>query len=378
MQSQSGSATKSSGSTASPVGGSVHAGSGEQVRKRTRISSSNGGAIAPATPRQSSQLSQSGVRSSEQAANRTPASTGTRVSEVRRRISSQPAVVGRTSRPDSAPASASKEVSSPSRTGTELGEQGVSKPKVPVLSTGMADRLAERAAIEKHDRRKKRGITLAAIVVLLGAVWLFGFSSLFALDRESVRVIGATQYVKETEVLQALDSHYGTPLTRLDLNAVNQEVSKIANVKSASQTRRWPHGVTITIEERVPVAAVPKDKKFVLLDISSVQVATVDKAPSGLPVIKIPMTGAHEKTLITTLEILDAIPAELLGDIGSINASSQDNIVFTLRDGVKVQWGNSSETLLKVEVLKRLRPVAEKESKKTIDLSAPKFPIIRG
>lgn len=305
-------------------------------------------------------------------------------SSTRRRISSRPTGEPISSSPQSAgnsseqPRSSSKDLEQREKVRAALAEKSSPLPKIPVLSTGVADRLAERAAIAKHDRVKRRGILASLVFLGAAAVWIFGFSSVFALDRDSVRVIGAHEYVKEQEVLDALASHYGTPLTRLNLNAVNEKVLGLANVKDASQTRRWPHGVTVTIEERVPVAAVPEGKQFVLLDISSVQVAKVAKAPEGLPVIKIPMTGENEKTLTTTLEILDSIPEDLLADIGSINASTQDNIVFTLRDGVKVQWGNSSDTLLKVEVLKRLRPVAEKENKKTIDLSAPKFPIIRG
>ncbi len=250
-------------------------------------------------------------------------------------------------------------------------------PKVPVLSTGMADRLAERDAIERHDRRKKRLIVSGVIVAFAFVVWLFGFSSLFALNLNQVQISGAQMYVSEEEILSAIASHEGTPLVRVDLGSINSQVAELKNVKSVTQTRRWPDGVTITVQERAPVAAVPEEEGFTLLDIDAVNVTHVDEAPEGLPVIRIPMTGENQRTLATALEILDQVPDSLLVEIASITASTQDNIEFTLRDKVKVQWGNSQETELKLEVLDRLRPIAAEEKKNTIDLSAPTFPIIR-
>jgi cell division protein FtsQ len=250
-------------------------------------------------------------------------------------------------------------------------------PKVPVLSTGMADRLAERDAIERHDRRRKRLIVSGVLAVLVGVVWLFGFSSVFALNLNQVQISGAQLYVSEQEILDAIAGHEGTPLVRVDLGRINSQVAELKNVKSVTQTRRWPDGVTITVHERTPVAAVPEEEGFTLLDIDAVNVTHVDEAPAGLPVIRIPMTGENQRTLATALEILDQIPDTLLAEIASITASTQDNIEFTLRDKVKVQWGNSQDTELKLEVLDRLRPIAAEEKKKTIDLSAPTFPIIR-
>lgn len=251
------------------------------------------------------------------------------------------------------------------------------KPKVPVLSTGLTDRLAERRAIATHDKRKKRLLWVGALGLLVLVVWLFGYSKVFALDLEHTRVSGASKYVKKDQILAAIEGQQDVPLARLDLEAINKAVLAVDNVKSVTQTRRWPNGVSITITERVPVAAVPVKGKYSLLDMEAVEVTTVEKAPKGLPIIKIAMTEGNQRTLTTALTILDELPEELLSEIGSISARTQDNISFTLRDGLTVLWGNSQDTELKIEVLNRLREIAHEEQKNIIDLSAPTFPIIK-
>jgi len=268
-------------------------------------------------------------------------------------------------------------VESSGRSGGLAQLGGSSLAKIAVLSTGVAERLAERRAIERHDRARRGWITVVSLLLLFVAVWLFGFSSVFALQTSQVRISGVEKYVTEREVLDALAPFEGTALARLNMNDVHKAITSVPNVKSAVQTRRWPKGVTITVVERDPVAAVPVGKKYALLDISAVQVAQVDKAPKELPIIEIPLNGKNQVTLTTVLEVLHAVPLSLLGEIKSITATSQDDIEFVLRDGLNVQWGNSEQTDLKVKVLEVLRKKASDQGKHTIDLSAPTFPIIR-
>ncbi|WP_435299884.1 cell division protein FtsQ/DivIB [Timonella sp. A28] len=303
-----------------------------------------------------------------------PPSSAQPTSTPRKRISSQSSDGKK--RPEQR--SASSAIEPTTRAGkTVAGRPSTNKSKIAVLSTGVADRLAEREAIERKTRRGKRVIIASVVLGLATVVWLFGFSSIFSLDLAEVRVSGAQEYVQAEEVVQALEQDAGTPLSRLDMGELHDKVAAIPNVKSATQTRRWPRGVSVTVVERAPVAAVSRDKKYVLLDIDAVEVAVVKKAPEGLPIMKIPLTADNQRTLVTALEVLDALPSDLLADIASITASSQDNIVFTLRNGIAVQWGNSAQTILKIEVLRALMPTALEEQKSTIDLSAPTFPIIR-
>lgn len=249
--------------------------------------------------------------------------------------------------------------------------------RVPVLSSGMADRLAERAAITRHLRVRKLLWALAAIMTVLLGVWLVWFSPVLALDSQEIKINGTGKYVTTQEILAAVAPLAGTPLAKVSMATVHESVAAVENVRDVVQTRRWPNGLTITIEERIPVAGVPQDGAYALLDIDGEIVARQDEAPPELPIIELALTKGTETTLKSVLGILEYLPVELLADIESISATSQDSVNLKLRDGITVHWGSSDETALKLEVLQVLRGTALEEGVKVIDLSAPTFPITR-
>src|SRR5690625_6038051 len=52
--------------------------------------------------------------------------------------------------------------------------------------------------------------------------------------------------------------------------------------------REWPHGVRVSLAQRVPVAAVKSQGKFVLLDADGVRVGESDALPKDLALAKVP------------------------------------------------------------------------------------------
>ena len=260
-------------------------------------------------------------------------------------------------------------------TGQRAGSLGT--PRVSVLSTGLTDRLAERRLIARNLRTKKVAGVLGLVVAAAVLLWVVLGSPFLQLKEAEVTVNGTGALVSEQDVLGAVSPFIGTPLARLDMAKVHDSVAKIANVREVVQTRRWPNGLTITVAERVPVAAVPEGKEFALLDNEAVIVTRIKEAPPELPVIQIPLNDARERTLKSALSILEQLPPDLLAQVASISADTQDSVTLKLRTGLVVHWGSADETPLKLEVLTVLLKSAEKEGMKVIDLSAPTFPITR-
>ncbi|HEX8005557.1 MAG TPA: FtsQ-type POTRA domain-containing protein, partial [Trebonia sp.] len=84
---------------------------------------------------------------------------------------------------------------------------------------------------------------LAAFGVIAGVAWALLDSRLLVV--RSVTVAG-TRMVPATEVVAAADVPLGTPLIRVNTGQVARRVEGIRQVASATVTKNWPDGLTIT------------------------------------------------------------------------------------------------------------------------------------
>ena len=73
----------------------------------------------------------------------------------------------------------------------------------------------------------------------------------------------------------------GTPLARVDTDAVAARVGALPPVASVEVSRSWPGTLVIDVTERSPVAAVATPTGFVLLDAAGVVVPDRRGAPAG-------------------------------------------------------------------------------------------------
>jgi len=260
----------------------------------------------------------------------------------------------------------------------------------PVVSQGSAARFAERARARRRLAWRQILITAGSVVVLAALAWVLLFSPVLALDRAEVRVSGAGTVVAVDQVLAVVDEEAGTPLTRLDTARLRSAVLDVPGVRDATVTRDWPHGLSVALVSREPVAAVPESadvveraagtdpasggQGYALVDEEGVQVGRADAPPEGLPVVEVPVGEA--RILAAALGVLHALPEALLADIGQVSAGTQDTVSFVLRDGATVEWGSAQEASLKVAVLQALRAAPETAGSARYDVSAPTMPVV--
>lgn len=263
----------------------------------------------------------------------------------------------------------------------------------PVVSQGSAARFAERARARR--RLAWRQILIAAgVVVAVGALaWLLLLSPVLALDPDQVQVTGAGTVVAVDQVVGVVDAEAGVPLTRLDTARLRQELLDVPGVRDVAVTRDWPHGLSVELVSREPVAAVPEPADvaepdegadegadetagpgYALVDEQGVQVGRTDTPPEGLPVVEVPVGEA--RILAAALDVLEGLPPDLLAAIGSVSAGTQDTVRFTLRDGATVEWGSAQESALKVAVLQALRAAPDTAGSTRFDVSAPTMPVV--
>jgi cell division protein FtsQ len=210
----------------------------------------------------------------------------------------------------------------------------------------------------------------ALVVVAAVIVWLFYYSSAFAVD--GVRVSGADT-VPVATIQNVAEAPVGTPLAKVDLRSIADRVRTIPAVADAQVTRAWPNKVVIVVTERVPVVVVTDGSRFELVDATGTTFKTVAARPAGLPEAKV--TGSRrDVTVHSVVTVSAALPDTLRTQVGSISAASPDSITLNLSSGVKVVWGSSDDSERKAEVLS----VLMKRKAKVYDVSAPDLPVTKG
>jgi cell division protein FtsQ len=207
-------------------------------------------------------------------------------------------------------------------------------------------------------RKKAVVFTLATAAIVAVAVWALLGSTLLVV--RSVTVTGADA-VPRAEVLRAAGIAPGTPLIRVDTAAVARRVERITQVQSAQVSRDWPDSVTIVIQERTPVLAVPSDGGFALVDRFGVVVSHAATRPPGMVLLD---TAANPDSLRgspavgAAVTVLHELPPRILRLVRAVTAPSPGAVTLDLRGDVTVLWGGTDRAAAKaaeLEILMRTK-----------------------
>ncbi|MEI2729856.1 MAG: cell division protein FtsQ/DivIB [Candidatus Nanopelagicales bacterium] len=204
---------------------------------------------------------------------------------------------------------------------------------------------------------------LLAIVFVFG-VWLFYFSSVFALES---LVVEGVRTVNPTDVGQRADLGAGTPLAQVNPADVEARVMGISAIDSVKVTRRWPHMIVISVVERDRVAALKDGDRWATLDAHGFAFDFTKKKPQGLPVVEAPEGPART----AAIEVAAQLPADVASKIKKVTADRPDNVTLTTSSGVTVAWGSPEQSELKANIL---RALLAKTKNKWIDVRLPSTP----
>lgn len=252
---------------------------------------------------------------------------------------------------------------------------GPKSAQIDTVSVRMRERLAERKRTERRRVLARFGRWAAVAAVVLGALWAFFMSPVFALDPAKVELSGLSDEIDGSAVTAVLASHDGESLALLNVPHVADQLRDISGVLDAKVERVWPSGLRVTLEARRPVVAIASGTQFALLDADSVQVGLVDAVPDNLPLVDVPV--GDDRVLAAVVEVIRNLPADLLARVSGIAAQSEDTVSFHLKDGPKVEWGSSSDSALKAQVLTVMLATPSAATAGVIDVSAPTLPITR-
>jgi cell division protein FtsQ len=153
---------------------------------------------------------------------------------------------------------------------------------------------------------------------------------------------------------------------------VQARVQALADVRSAEVTRTWPDTVTITVEERTPVAVVEIGGQLRGLDVEGVVFRAFRSPPEGLPRVQTPADTSRD-ALLEAAGVVSALPADLTRRLDHVEVATVDQISLALRDGRTVVWGSAEESEAKAEVLTALL----EQPGSTYDVSVPGQPTVQ-
>ncbi len=228
------------------------------------------------------------------------------------------------------------------------------------------------------SRRAKRlvaSLSFGSIAILMVLVGVATFSPVLAI--KEIYVTG-TDRIKPELVSKALQSHIGTPLPLLDEQKIAESLASFALIESFSVTALAPNGLEVKISERQAISIVDIKGERWLFDPAGVRVAPA-KSTDTLPEILISEDPRNSQRYRNSIDVLLALPEDLLDEVEFIEARSKDDVQMSLRTSrnQRIVWGDSSDSVLKSKVLEALMLNHRKTQSVTFDVSSPNAPVVR-
>ncbi len=247
-----------------------------------------------------------------------------------------------------------------------------------------------RAAVVAFPRRRAlgrlvpSGRSLVAGFVLLGlAVGVYVISretSVFAIRRIEVRASPATA----EEVRRALAPLQGTSLLALGGGAVERRVGALPDVVSATYDRAFPHTLRVVVVPERPVAVLRRGDESWLVSARGRIIRRLDRrAFLGLARIWVPRstdlslgaTLADPKAMSAVTAVAPLAQMRFPALVATAENGGAGGLTLTLRSGLDVRLGDTSDLLLKLTIATQILPTLPGGRGSYLDLSVPERPV---
>lgn len=244
------------------------------------------------------------------------------------------------------------------------------------MSTATRSANAERFAARVRRRRRRMVLrTVMSLLVVAGVgalAWLVWWSSVLSVH--NVTVAGAEGDLA-ADIEEVAEVPLGVPLMRVNTGEVADRVGELPEVGEVEIQRSWPQTLTIEVQPRTPMAAVPDGGRWWSVDEHGVLFNRADKAPKGLPVLNAPTWASARLARATGVAVMSALPASVEKLVKSVQVESAADVRLILKDDVTVLWGTADRSDDKARVLLALMKRQE-EPPSSYNVSAPDRPAV--
>jgi cell division protein FtsQ len=235
-------------------------------------------------------------------------------------------------------------------------------------------RLAALGARLRQRRRARIGLICAALALALlggGWLWLRG-SSLVAIERVQLIGVRGPEHAAVERALEGAARRMTT--LNLDQAALAQAVAAYPVVRSLSASARFPHGVSIKVQEQLPVAALQSGSWRSAVAADGVVLGPALLAPD-LPLIGYSPRPAAGRTVSAAgvramLAVIAAAPAALARKVAKVAQGSQ-GLTLSMRNGLDVYFGDATRAPAKWLALVRVLADPSSAGASYVDVRLP-------
>jgi cell division protein FtsQ len=265
----------------------------------------------------------------------------------------------------------------PNKQSNKREQKRLSRLRTRQKSNGLFQRLSPEAKrFTAYSRRKK--YALGTVLISFGSLLLLVLATYVTplLAVEKIEVAGINR-LKEKSIVNALQSQIGKPLPQVSASEIGTALKPFVLIESFSVVSLPPHTLRIVIAERQAIGIINTSGTNYLYDPAGVKIGIANDTEL-LPVISITGNPATSKTFRAAIDVLLALPAELLDRVAAIDAKSKDDVTLRLRGyaNQKIIWGDQSNSVLKSKVLDALIANQKKTDRVTFDVSSPNAPVV--
>ena len=194
---------------------------------------------------------------------------------------------------------------------------------------------------------------------------------------QDIKLTGLTK-VSQKQVLAAVKSNIGKPLALVSQTQIAEELAPFKLIESFSIISELPHTLHIAISERQPIAIVDVTGAGMLFDPAGVNLGAASSSDT-YPRVLIAGDPKTDTSYSEAIDVLLALPANLLARVAIIDANSKDDVRLQLRgySSQLIVWGDASQSTLKSKVLAALIANQKITDRVTYDVSSPSAPVVR-
>jgi cell division protein FtsQ len=216
--------------------------------------------------------------------------------------------------------------------------------------------------------------------VLLAALAAWGLVRSPLLDVDRVEVHGAV-HVDPAEVRSASHVHQGMAMADVATAAAARRIRALPWVDTVQVARHWPSRVTITLVERVPVAAAPARSGAAIVDRRGRVLAVGPAAPPDRPLLLgLPPAGAPGTRLSgrvhDLLTVAGALPASVVPRLAGVIAADGGQIELRLRPTGVVRLGTPDQLGEKMVALETVLAQVDLSHLAVLDVRVPASPAV--